>query len=467
MAGYDYDLAVIGSGPAGQGAAIQAAKLGKDVVIIERYPAVGGENVSTGGVSKTLREAVMHLTGYRERAIYGGSYAVKQNITLSDLLVRNQYVSQQHIHILRSQLSRNRVEFAAAEGSFIDRHTINLASDEGRVNRTITADKVVVAVGTDATHPPVVHADGKLILVGYQVMDINELPRTLVVVGAGAVGLEYCGTFAALGVKVTLIDRKNRLLPFMDEEVTDVLAYHLRQNGVTLRLNEAVFDIEYFLDERGNRVRVVLESNKQILTDAVLYCVGRTGSTAALNLEAAGLETDGRGRLAVDENYQTDVEGIYAAGGVIGFPDLASVSRMQGRSAARHMFNTPIDNYQDLMPYMIKTIPELAVVGKTEAELTDDGIPYEVGKANYQENVNSIVKGVDAGFLKLLFNIDTRELLGVHIVGEGAAEMVHIGQAVMAHRGKIDYFVDAVISHPTMAESYVTAALDGINRLGM
>lgn len=467
MAEYDYDIVVIGSGPAGQGAALQAAELDKRVLMIEKYPEIGGVNVSSGGVSKTLREAVMHLTGYRERAIYGESYSVKQNITLSDLMVRNQYVSQQHIHILRSQLIRNRIELVTAEGSFVDRHTINLASDGGKTNRTITADKIIIGVGTDATHPPVVHADGRLILVGYQVMDMSDLPRTLVVVGAGAVGLEYCGTFAALGVRVTLVDRKNRLLPFMDEEVTDVLAHHLRQNGVTLRLNEAVFDIEYYMDERGNRVRVLLQSNKQILTDAVLYCVGRTGATASLNLTAAGLEADDRGRLDVDDNYQTAVEGIYAAGGVIGFPDLASTSRMQGRAAARHMFGIAADGYQDLMPYMIKTIPEIAVVGKTEAELTDAGIPYEVGMADYRENVNSIVKGVDAGFLKLLFNNDTRELLGVHIVGEGAAEMVHIGQAVMAYGGKIDYFLDAVISHPTMAESYVTAALDGINRLGL
>ncbi len=467
MAGYDYDMVIIGSGPAGQGAALQAAELGKRVAVLEKYPDIGGINVSTGSVSKTLREAVMHLTGYRERSIYGESYAVKQHITLGDLMMRNNYVTQQHIHILRSQLAKNRIEMITAEGSFIDAHTINLSSDEGRSNRTITTDKAVIAVGTYSTPPPVVHADGRMIIVSDQAMNMDDLPRTLTVIGAGAIGLEYCSTFAALGIRVTLVDRKNRLLPFMDDEVTDVLAYHLRQNGVTMRLNEAVFDIEYHIDERGNRVRVMLESNKKIVTDSVMYCVGRTGCTETLNLEAAGLQADDRGRLEVDENYQTSVEGIYAAGGVIGFPDLASTSRMQGRLAARHAYGLPTDSYRGLLPYMIKTIPEVAVVGKTEAELTDEGIPYEVGKADYRENVNSIVKGVDAGFLKLLFNMDNRRLLGVHIVGEGAAEAIHIGQAVIAHGGTIDYFVEAIISHPTLAEAYMTAAIDGINRLGL
>ena len=467
MADYDFDLVAIGSGPAGQGAALQSAKLGKRVAIIERFPDIGGLNVSTGSVSKTLREAVLYLTGYRERTIYGQSYAVKQNITMGDLLVRNRYVTQQHTHVLRSQLARNRVEMIHAEASFVDRHTINLSSDEGRTNRRIRAKNTVIAVGTYSTEPSVVYADGRLIFVSDHVMDLSELPRTLTIVGGGAIGLEYCGTFAALGIRVTLVDRKARLLPYIDEEITDALAFHLRQHGVTLRLNEAVFDIEYFKDERGDRVRVKLESRKQIVTDAVMYCVGRTGCTASLGLDLVGVEPDERGRLNVDEHYQTKVEGLYAAGGVIGFPDLASTSRMQGRLAARHAFGASTHSFSGRIPYMIKAIPEIAVVGKTEAELTDAGVPYEVGKAYYRENANSIVKGDDTGFLKLLFNIETRELLGVHIIGDGAAEMIHIGQAVIAHGGLIDYFIDDVISYPTMAESYLTAALDGMNRLGI
>ena len=466
MADYDYDLVIIGSGPAGLGAALQATELGKRVAVIERHPDIGGPNVSTGCVSKTLREAVLHLTGYRERTIYGRSYSVKQNITMGDLMVRNRSVTQQHIHVLRSQLARNRVDIMNAEASFVDSHTINLDSDDGRSHRAITGEKVVIAVGTHSTMPSVVHADGRLVFVSDDVMNITRLPRTLTIVGAGAIGLEYCGTFAALGIRVTLVDRRYHLLPYLDDEITDALAYHLRQNGVTLRLNETVFDVDYFRDERGDRVRVKLESHKRIVTDAVMYCIGRTGNTKTLNLEAAGLEADERGRLRVDDDYQTNVEGIYAVGGVIGFPDLASTSRMQGRLAARHAFGLSTHHYRDLIPYMIKTIPEVAVVGSTEAQLTDAGVPYEVGKARHRDNTYSIVKGDEAGFLKLLFNIETRKLLGVHIIGEGAAEAIHVGQAVIAHGGTIDYFINAVISYPTLAESYMTAAVDGINRLG-
>ncbi len=467
MTNYDYDMVTIGSGPAGQKAAVQAAKLGKRVAVIERLPDIGSVSIHTGTASKTLREAVLHLTGYRERKIYGQSYAVKQNITMSDLMLRTRYVMQQEEEVLRSQLSRNRVETIAAEGSFIDRHTINLATDDGKSNRTITAEKVIIAVGSYSTMPPVVYVDGRLIFVSDDVLDLTDLPRTLTIVGAGAIGLEYCGTFAAVGVQVTLVDRNPRLLPFADDELTDTLVYHLRQRGVKFIMNENVFDIEYLRDEHGDRVRVMLESGKQIVSDAVMYCVGRTGATRSLNLEAIGVEVDERGRLSVDRNYQTNVEGIYAVGGVIGFPDLSSTSQMQGRLAARHAAGIATNQFPDLFPYAVKTIPEVAMVGMTEAQLTAAGIPYEVGKAQYRENVGSIIKGDDAGFLKLLFHVETRKLLGVHIIGESAAELVHIGQAVIAHEGAIDYFVETVTSNPTLAECYPAAALNGINRLGL
>ena len=295
-----------------------------------------------------------------------------------------------------------------------------------------------------------------------------EVPRTLTVVGAGAIGLEHASTFAALGTRVTIVDRGSRLLAFADEEVADALAYQLRQHDVTLRLNENVFDIEYVVGEAEPRVRVYLESGKQIVSHAVLYCVGRTGNTATLNLEGAGLEADERGRLSVDENYETPVAGIYAVGGVIGFPDLVSTSHLQGRIAACHAFGVPVEGYSRLFPYSIYSIPEVAMVGKTESELTDEGVIYEVGKASYRESVRSIVMGDEGdGFLKLLFEIETRKLLGVHIVGEGAAEMVHLGQAVIAHGGTIDYLAESVIGHPTFAQCYAAAALDGLNRLGL
>lgn len=467
MTSYDYDIAVIGSGPGGHGAAIQAAKLGKRVLVIERLPDIGGETVNVGTASKTVREAVLHLTGYRERNIYGESYAVRETIKMSDLMVRTRYVMQHQADMLRNQLIRNRVEMVNAEGSFIDWHTLNLSSDNGKSNRTITAEKMIVAVGTYSTMPPVVYADGRLVFVSDDVLNLPSLPRTLTIVGAGPIGLEYCSTFAEMGVRVTLVNTDRRVLPFADDEIVDTLIYHLRGRLVTFRLQEEVFDIEYLRDEVGDRVRVKLVSGKQIISDAVMYCVGRTGSTGSLKLEAVGLEADKRGRLHVDANYQTDVEGIYAVGGVIGFPDLVSTSEMQGRLAACHAFGAPANSFPGLFPYTIRTIPEVAMVGKTEAQLTDEGVPYEIGKALYRDTESSMVKGDDTGFLKMLFHLETKELLGVHIIGDEAAELIHIGQAVMAHSGTIDYFFEAVIGYPTLAECYTTAALDGMTRLGL
>ena len=465
MSGYDYDMVVIGSGPAGHRAAVQAAKMGKRVAVVERLPHIGGLNVTTGTASKALREAALHLSGFRERTLYGESYTVKQNITMSDLMVSTNHVMHQQAEMLRSQLARNRTDMFHAEASFVDRHTINLASGDDTPDSTITTDKVIIAVGTYSTQPPTIHTDGRLIFLSDDVMDLPDLPHTLTVVGGGAIGLEYASTFAALGVRVTLVDRSPRLLPFADDEIVDALVYHLRKNGVTFRLNEDVFDIEYLHSERGNHVRVLLRSGKQIMSDAVMYCVGRTGATEGLKLEAAGLETDARGRLSVDENYQTSVEGIYAAGGVIGFPDLVSTSQMQGRLAAHHAFDIPTNSLPGLFPYAIKATPEIAMVGKTESQLTEEGIPYEVGKAQYREIAKSVIEGDESGILKLLFHIDTRKLLGVHIAGEGAAELIQIGQAVIAHGGTVDYFVEAVTSFPTLVEAYVSAALDGLNRL--
>ena len=463
MTSYDYDIAVIGSGPGSHGAAIQAAKLGKRVLVIERLPDIGGETVNVGTASKTVREAVLHLTGYRERNIYGESYAVRETIKMSDLMVRTRYVMQHQAGMLRNQLIRNRVEVVNAEGSFIDWHTLNLSSDNGKSNRTITAEKMIIAVGTYSTMPPVVYADGRLVFVSDDVLNLPSLPRTLTIVGAGPIGLEYCSTFAEMGVRVTLVNTDRRVLPFADDEIVDTLIYHLRGRLVTFRLQEEVFDIEYLRDEVGDRVLV---SGKQIISDAVMYCVGRTGSTGSLKLEAVGLEADKRGRLHVDANYQADVEGIYAVGGVIGFPDLVSTSEMQGRLAACHAFGVPANSFPGLFPYTIRTIPEVAMVGKTESQLTEEGVPYEVGKARYQESVKSLIQGEDTGFLKLLLNIETLKLLGVHIIGEAASELIHIGQAVIAHNGTVDYFLDSVTSHPTLAECYAAAALDGVSRLG-
>ncbi len=465
---YDYDLVVIGSGPAGQRAAVQAAKLGKSAAIVERHAEIGGVMVNTGTIpSKTMREAVMYLTGYRERGIYGESYSVKQDITMKDLLVRTNHVMQQNTDTLRNQLMRNRVQLITAEASFIDEHTLDLVSTAGSRLGPITADKIVIAVGTSATVPDEMQVDRKLFFLSDDVLNLPKLPRRLAIIGGGVIGLEYGTIFATLGIRVTLIDRYPRLLHFVDGEIVDTLMYHMRQKRMTLRLDEEVTFARPFEDERGQHVRIQLVSGKQIVTDAALYSAGRTGATASLNLEAVGIQANRRGQLRVNEYFQTTAPNIYAAGDVIGFPSLASTSGEQGRLAACHAFGAPAKSVPELLPYGIYTIPEISMVGRTEEDMTEDVVPYEVGKAQYREIARGQIIGGDAGLLKLLFDIRDRKMLGVHIIGEGASELVHIGQAVLALGGTVDYFVDTVFNYPTLAECYKTAALDGINRLAV
>lgn len=463
----EYDLFVIGSGPAGQRAAIQAAKLGKRVGLAEKKAVLGGVSVNTGTIpSKTLREAVLDLSGYRGREFYGQSYAVKERITMQDLLHRVDTVIRHEIDVTRAQLLRNRVEVIPALASFVDAHTLCLEHVEEHGQRTVTAEYVVIAAGTEATRDSHIPFDGRRVLTSDDILTLDELPRTLAVVGAGVIGLEYASMFAALGVRVTLIDRRGRLLPFVDAEIIETLAYHLRENRVTFRLNENVHAIETIDDDAGGRVRIILDSGKQIVTDKALYSIGRTGSTARLNLTAAGIAPDDRGRIPVNQHYQTSVPNIYAVGDVIGFPSLASTSMEQGRLAACHAFQVPSSSVPELFPYGIYTIPEISMCGRNEEDLTSGGIPYEVGKARYREIARGQIIGDTTGLLKIIFHMETRQILGVHIIGEGASELVHIGQAVLAFGGKIDYFVNTVFNYPTLAECYKTAAFDGVNRLG-
>jgi NAD(P) transhydrogenase len=466
MPEYDYDLLVIGSGPAGQRAAIQAAKLDKRVAIVERKAVVGGVCINTGTIpSKTLREAVLYFSGYRLKEIYGESYAVKQNITMTDLLFRTDYVIRHEIDVIRHQLARNRVEILNAEASFVDPHTVRLKYLDSQGYRDARAAKIIIAVGSVATREPHIPFDGRRILTSDEIVGMDRLPRTLAVVGAGVIGLEYASIFAALGVRVTLIDKRPRLLPFVDAEIMDTLAYHLRENRVTLRLEEEVSGIEPFDDERGGGVRIHLASGKQTNAEKALYSIGRTGATTSLNLAAAGIKEDERGRLKVNEAYQTEIPHIYAAGDVIGFPSLASISMEQGRLAACHAFGVPTDSLPQLFPYGIYAIPEISMVGRNEQELTEAEVPYEVGKAQYREIARGQILGDSTGLLKLIFHLESRKLLGVHIIGEGASELIHIGQAVLAYSGNVNYFVDIVFNYPTLAECYKNAAFDGINRL--
>jgi len=463
---YQYDLIVIGSGPAGMRAAIQAAKAGRRVALAEKKTVVGGVSVNTGTIpSKTFREAVLELSGYRDREFHGLSWTVRQKLSAADLLDRVGTVVRHEIDVTHYQLLRNNVEMLAAAASFQDAHTLCLEHVEG-TTRSVTADKILIATGTEATRDPHIPFDGSTILTSDDILHLDSLPRTLAVVGAGVVGCEYASMFAVLGVRVTLVDRRARLLPFVDSEIAETLAYHLRENRVTLRLNEAVSTIEKYEDSGGARVRLILDSSKHVVADKALYSIGRTGTTARLNLAAAGLAADERGRLIVNEHYQTATPNIYAAGDVIGFPSLSSTSMEQGRLAACHMFGLPANSFPQLLPYGIYTIPEISMVGRNEEELTRDGVQYEVGKARYREIARGQIIGDTTGLLKLLFHGQTRQLLGVHIIGHGASELVHIGQAVLAFGGKIDYFVDTVFNYPTLAECYKSAAFDGLNRMG-
>jgi len=466
MAEFDYDLLVIGSGPAGQRAAIQAAKLDKRTALIERKGVLGGVCINSGTIpSKTLREAVIYLSGYRLRSIYGESYTVKQNITMEDLLFRTEYVIRHEIDTTRHQLQRNGVEMINAEASFVDPHTLHLKFMDHAGERNVTSANILISTGTEATRDPKIPFDGQNIFVSDDILTLKKLPRTLAVIGAGVVGCEYASIFSALGVRVTLIDRSRRLLPFVDSEVVEALDYHLRQNRMTLRFNEIVSGIELVQNGTEPRVKISLASGKEIVAEKALYSIGRTGATSKLNLEAAGLKADDRGRLKVNDHYQSEVPHIYAAGDVIGFPSLASTSLEQGRLAACHAFGVEAKSTPELFPYGIYTIPEISYVGKNEEELTAANVPYEMGRASYREIARGQIIGDNIGMLKILFHLETREILGVHIIGESASELIHIGQAVMSLGGKVDYFVNTVFNYPTLAECYKNAAFNGVNKL--
>src|SRR5216683_179580 len=413
---FDYDLLVIGSGPAGQRAAIQGAKLDKKVAIVERKTVLGGCSVNLGAIpSKTLREAALELCGYRSREFYGASYTVKQNITMQDLLFRTNRVIQHEIDVTRHQLMRNNVELIAATASFVAPDTIHLDSVDGASSRRVRVKKIVIATGAETTRDPHIPFDGERIFTSDDVLDLDRLPRTLAVVGAG----------------------------------------------------EIVDKLEIIEDEHGARGRIQLESGKTIVAEKALYSVGRTGATSKLNLAEAGLVPDSRGRLVVDKHYRTALPDVYAVGDMVGFPALASTSMEQGRLAVCHAFGLKAQSAPERFPYGIYAVPEISMVGKNEEELTEAAIPYEMGKARYKEIARGQILGDVTGLLKLIFHGETRQLLGVHIIGEGASELIHIGQAVLSFGGTIDYFIDTVFNYPTLAECYKVAAFDGINRLGI
>jgi len=456
-----YDLAVIGSGPAGQKASIAAAKLGKKVAVVDRPGQLGGVSLQSGTIpSKTLREGILYFTGFRQRSFYGRHHQLKEEISVGDLAFRVQTVRTRQGEVVRDQLRRNRVHLIEGSAKFTDPHTLQVEGSGG-VSR-IAADFVLIACGSRPAHHPKVPVDGRRILDSDQLGGLETLPRELIVVGAGVIGLEYASMAAALGVKVTIIEQRPAMLEFADREIVETLTYWMRDIGATFRLGETVTGVEV----TDGHVLAQLESGKHVRGDVLLYCVGRQSNADRLNLEAAGLSADARGRIAVDDCFRTSVPHIYAAGDVIGFPALAATSMEQGRLASRHMFSGRAIQRPAAFPYGIYTIPEISMVGRTEEELTRSKIPYEVGRARYEEIAKAQMLGADNGLLKILFHPKTLEILGVHAIGDGASEIIHIGQTALALGGSLEYFCDAVFNFPTLAESYRVAALDGLNRLG-
>jgi NAD(P) transhydrogenase len=456
----EYDLIVIGSGPAGQRAAIQAAKAGRRVALIEKREVLGGSSVNTGTIpSKTMREAVLHLSGYLYQNVYGINYRVKEKISMSDLSFRVQHVIKTEIDVTQAQLSRNNIEMMTGEASFLSPTRMQVTNSRG--TSEIQAASIIIATGTKPAISKLVPINGRTIINSDQILSIPDIPRTLIVVGGGVIGVEYTCMFATLGVRVILIEKRPRLLEFADSEMVEALSYHLRDSRVTMRLNEEVETVE----ESGTGVVANLQSKKKISADALLYAVGRSGNVDELNLPAAGIEADSRGRIPVDASFRTKQPNIFAVGDVIGFPSLASVSMEQGRIAAGNVCGIPLHSNPNNYPYGIYTIPEISFIGKTEEQLTDEDVPYEVGVAYYREIARGQIRGDTTGRLKLIFHRETRMLLGVHIIGEGASELLHIGQAVMILGGHVDYFVDTVFNYPTLAECYKAAAFNGLNKL--
>jgi NAD(P) transhydrogenase len=459
-----YDFIVIGSGPAGRRAAIQAAKLGHAVLVVEKGRRVGGVSVHTGTIpSKTLRETVLNLTGWRERGFYGSAYRVKKDIQAKDLMVRLHMTLDHEVDVLEHQFARNKVQTIFGTARFVGPHEIEITLNDGDI-RVVEGEKIMIAVGTRPYRPADVPFNGINVLDSDEIVEVVRLPRSLTVVGGGVIGVEYATIFSALDVSVALVESRSSLLDFIDHELIEDFTHQLRDRGMAIRFGAKVARIEF----ENDWPVTILENGRRIRSEMLLYAAGRVGATDSLNLESCGLTTDDRGRLKVDPTtFQTEVAHIYAAGDAIGFPSLASTSMEQGRIAACHAFNIPMPPAPDYFPYGIYAVPEISTVGMSEEDVRRRGIPYECGIARFRETSRGHIMGLSNGMMKMIFSLKTRRLLGVHIVGEGATELIHIGQAVLNLHGTLDYFIENTFNYPTLAEAYKIAALDAWNRMGI
>ncbi len=459
-----FDLAVIGTGPAGNWAAIQACKLGKKTAIIEKRSVVGGVCVHTGTLpSKTLRETSLYYDGLRKRSFYGFDIAFKKNVTVQELMHRKNIVVENEMMVIIDQLHRNGITLIGGHGRFLDRQTIGVYDGQNQIAE-IQADKFIIATGTRPLHLPGLNYDSRRVFDGESIIELKDIPATMAILGGGVIGCEWASIFSKLGIDVTLIDKRERLLSFLDHEFASVLFELMADGGIRLELGSAAAKID--VDAAG--VTVCLENNRSLRSDVLLVTAGRLGNTDDLGLEKIGLTADDYHILAVDRNYRTAVKNVYAVGDVIGFPSLAATSMDQGRRATLAALGARQSTHKkSYLPFGIYTIPEISYVGETEETLRERGIAYETGIAHFFELPRGQINNDHDGLLKLIFTRDTRKLLGVHIVGERATEIIHIGQAVMTFGGTIDYFVDNVFNYPTIAEAYKTAALNGLNKLGV
>jgi len=458
----DFDLVVIGSGPAGEKAAIEASKMRKSTAIIESQSVQGGVCLHTGTIpSKTLRETVMYVAGLRQRSVYGLVGGVRSDVSIKELMYRKDQVIQQELDVIQQNMSRHRIEVVHGVGVITDPHTV-IVSDSDATNRIIRAEAIIISTGTRSHRLEGVCFDNQYIYDAETILGLDVIPRTMTIVGGGVIGCEYASIFSHLGIKVTIVDQRKRLLSFLDNEISEALTYLMRKYGVTLVMGESISEIKV----EDDHVVTLTKTGRRIVSERLLYAAGRRGNTDNLGLESVGLEADERGIIKVDEKYRTNVPSIYAVGDVIGFPSLASVSMDQGRLAAIHCFKQEnISCLNTLMPYGIYTIPEVSMVGETEEGLAAAGQDYEIGVARYYELARGQIINDHDGLLKLIFDRNSKRILGVHIIGDGATELVHIGQAVMTHGGTLDYFIDTVFNYPTLAEAYKVAALDGFSRL--
>ena len=457
-----YDLVVVGSGPAGQKAAVQAAKLSKRVAIIERARQLGGASLNTGTLpSKTLKDTIEYVHGLRRRGLAQLGAALTRQLTLPDLMTRKDQVIETEVGVITHQLQRNHIDIIPGTAAFLDPHTLSVTRSDGQIDQ-VRASTIILATGSRPRRPSEIPFDDLIICDSDSFLRTTMNPTSIIVIGGGVIGTEYASMLAAFGINVTLIDRRTQMLRFLDLEIAQALEAQMQQNGVTMRLGQEYLDISV---DHTARPTVHFQHGEAVTADMLLYTMGRVGNIEALNLEAIGLTTDQQGQLSVNAHYQTVLPHIYATGDVIGFPALAATAMEQGRLAACHAFQLPDTHKPNVIPYGIYSIPEVSMVGLTEEELTAANIPHATGRAFFREMARGHISSDLHGLLKVIFHRETHALLGVHIIGAGATELIHIGQSVLSYGGTVEYFVHNVFNYPTMAECYRTAALDGLNRL--